>query len=51
MSAYTYVCPECGATILCDLKGGGRSNFGGAFCTGSEDEPHTATKMEEQEDG
>lgn len=43
---HIYECPECGVTIINDLGGGGTANFRGAFCTGTDEEPHTATPME-----
>lgn len=45
-----YTCPECGAVMTVDLAGGGRANFGGAYCSGREDDPHVAVEMELEED-
>ena len=39
-------CPECEATIVVDLGGGHTIT---AHCTGTNEEPHTAVEMEEND--
>jgi len=48
MMSERYECPECGSVVTLDLAGGGTANFGTAYCSGREEDPHTATLMESE---
>ncbi|WP_158293429.1 MULTISPECIES: hypothetical protein [unclassified Halorubrum] len=49
MGSYVFACPECGATIIADNGGGAHGQLT-LYCTGDEDESHTAVEMEEEDD-